>query len=490
MSMASRLGGVALALGLLAPLPVGAQSAALATEEGARAIAGAVRDWLARQAGDAVDLSGLALEVKPEGDSYRVALPFGGSYFDGGLALGDGAVVATVKPLDGGRWEVVNAALPSQLRAEMRQGPDGKPSVMAIAIESQQTTGTYDPSLAGPSTFVTRLVGYSSEMRAAAGVQTSRIGKLEGRTEWLPTGTGRVTIQGDSTLEDYSSVQPLPDGTQVQVSIERMGGATRIENFDVDGFGALLRTAFEIGAAAKAQAKDGNGARPEDKALATRLLGQVFAMMDALETDYSYENLRVEGGPMFSGSLRRMGFGLSAGAPDGKMQMKLRLALEGLESPLIPPGPWVEFIPHKVALTPRLGGVPKEALLVLLRRAIETEGQGMEDDAMAMIAANPVALGIDSLVMDVGPLRLTGEGSLEVVSPDDASGEAELRATGLDALIRRANAVPELKMAAPVLIFLKGIGRQEGKETIWHITYSDRKVMVNDTDLSDMMPLK
>ena len=109
---------------------------------------------------------------------------------------------------------------------------------------------------------------------------------------------------------------------------------------------------------------------------------------------------------------------------------------------------------------------------------------------MALLADHPVELAIEDLLIDLGPLRLKGQGSLIVSSPQEAGGEAELRATGLDALIRRANAVPELKMAAPVLIFLKGIAKQEGNESVWSITYADKKVMVNDTDLSDLMPSK
>ena len=498
MNMASRLRGVVLVAGLLAPLPAMAQAPLPATaqapglpsEQGAKDIAEAVRAWLDKQTANAVDWSAMALKVLPEGDSYRVEVPFGGSWFNGHLVLGEAALAATIKPLDGGRWEIVNAALPPRLRAELKN-PTDEASVVTLAMENQQTTGTYDPSLASPSTFITTVTGYTTEVTSATGSQSSRIGKLVGRSEWQPTAPGRVTIQGDTTLEDYASVSPLPGGEQMQVTIGRLAGATRIENFDMDGLGALLRTAFEVGATAKASTNAGAKAtRPEDKAPATKLLGQFFAMIDALETDYSYENVRVEAGALFSGSLRRFGFGLSAGAPDGKMEIKLRLGLEGLETPMIPPGPWVEFVPHKVSLSPRVGGVPKEAVVALLRRAIATEGQGIDTDAMELIAANPVTLAIDDLVIDLGPLRLKGEGSVEVVSIDGATGEAVLRATGLDALIRRANAVPELKIAAPVLIFLKGIGMQEGNETVWRITYADRKMMVNDTDLSDLMPLR
>ena len=506
MSIATRLRGVALVAGLLVPVSAVAQVPALPSEQGAKEIADAVRSWLERQTANLVDLSALALRVLPEGESYRLELPFGGSYFDNALVLGDGAAVATVKPLDGGRWSIVNITLPPALRGEVRNTKDGQSSIMDMTIGNQQTTGVYDPSLATPSTYITTISDYRSEVRSAGGVQSARIGKISGRSEWLPTGPGRVTIQGDSTLEDYTSLSPLPGGEQVKVTIERIGGATRIENFDIDAMGALLRTAFEVGAKAGGNSGGAKSARPggkaegkpegkpesktADKAVMIRLLDQIFAMMDAMETDQTYENIRVEGGKLFSGSLRRFGLGFAAGTPGGKMEVKLRLALEGLESPMIPPGPWLEFIPHKLTLTPKVAGLPKEAVMTLLRQAIETEGREIAEDGMALLADHPVELAIEDLLIDLGPLRLKGQGSLIVSSPQEAGGEAELRATGLDALIRRANAVPELKMAAPVLIFLKGIAKQEGNESVWSITYADKKVMVNDTDLSDLMPSK
>ena len=492
MTTALRLHGAALLVGLLAPLPAVAQApAAVPSETGAREIAQAVRDWLAQQTANVLDLPALALKVVADGDSYRLEVPFGGSYFDNELTLGEAAAAATIRPLDGGRWAIVNATLPPRLRAEMRSRKDGSISTMTMAIESQETTGTLDPSLAGPSRFATTVSGYTTALEGAAGAQATRIGKLVGRTEWTPTAPGRVTIQGDSTIEGYASVSPLPGGEQAKVTIGRIGGATRIENFDMAGFGALLRTAFELGASAKEGKAPGKaGDKAAGTALVTRLLGQVFGMLDAMEADYTYDDVRVEGGALFSGSLRHFGLGLSVGAPDGKTDVKLRLALEGLDTPLIPAGPWLEFVPHKLTLTPRVSGVPKEAVMGLLRRAIETEGQGMDAAALALLAENPVSLGIGDLLIDLGPMRLKGEGSLEVASLEEANGEAELRATGFDALIRRASAVPELKMAAPVLIFLKGIAVQEGSETVWRITYADRKVLVNDTDLSDLMPAR
>lgn len=488
MSIATRLRGTALVLGLLAPLPAIAQAPAAPSAEGAKAVAEGVREWLARQLGGIVDVSALPLRVLAEGETYRLEVPVGGSWFDGGVKVSDAAVSLTVKPLEGGRWQVMGGGIPQKLDMELK-GPTGEVSRMGMTLESQQTAGVYDPSLKTASNFVSTIIGYATQTETKAGPQVSRVAKLVSRSEWSPSGPGRVTVQGDSQMEGYSTTTPVPGMGELTVTMGRLGGSTRIENFDVEGFGTVLRTAYELGSAGKAGGNGKSGSTPQEKASALKLVGLVFSMLDALETDYSYEDIRIEG-PMVTGGLRRFGMGLSAGAPDGKVDVKLRLTAEGLESPMLPPGPWVEFIPHKVTLTPRVSGVSKEAVMALLRQAIETDGKDFDAQAMALLAANPVAVAIEDLLLDVGPMRLKGSGSIEVARIDEASGEAELRATGFDALIRRANAVPDLKMAAPVLIFLKGIGKQEGTETVWRIVYADNKVMVNDTDLSDLMPSK
>jgi hypothetical protein len=498
MTIASGFRTAALLLGLAAPLPAVAQDIAPPTPEGAQAIVTALRDWLAQHTAQMLDLSALDLKVMADGDTYRLELPFGGAYLDDDVVLSEAAVAATLKPLEGGRWEIVNAALPPRLEAQVRSRKDGGTSSTTITIESQETTGTLDPSLAGPSVFTTTMHGTTTEMRTeGAPAQASRIGKLTGRTEWTPSAPGRVTLKGDSVMEDYATMTALPGGEMATVTIKRIGGATRVENFDMTGFGALLRTAFELGAAEKARGdkapggkalgdKAGKGAA--DTAMTLRLLDQVAGMLDSVESEYTYDDVRVQGGPLFSGSLRHFGMGVAFGAPAGLAELKLRLALEGLESPMIPPGPWAEFVPHKVTLSPRIGGVPKEAVMALLRRAVETDGDAMAGEAMALLAAHPLTAAIENLLIELGPMRLTGQGSLEVSNPEDAAGGAELRATGLDALIRRVNAVKELKLAAPVLIFLKGIAVQEGNEAVWRITYSERKLVVNDTDMSDLMP--
>jgi hypothetical protein len=477
--------------GLAIPAVAGAQAITPPSEDGAKVVAQNIRDWIAKQfEGTGVDSAALPLKVVPDGETYRLELGFGGSYFNNMLTMSDGAFAATVKPMDDGKWQIVSGAAPSPLRGEMREADGAPASVAEITMGKQDVTGTFDPSLASPSTFTTTILGYSATTRAPAGVQTSMAEKLSGRSEWLPTGPGRVTVQGDTVLEKYSSISPLPSGGELKVTIDRMSGATRMENLDLANLGGVMRSAFTLGTTAK----KGDGAAnkektAEQKSLALAMLAQLAGLLDAMEAEYTYDGIAIDGGA-FMGSLRQFGFGLALGADGGKAGMKLRLSAEGLESPMIPDGPIKEFVPHRLTLTPSIGGVPKDVLVAYLKRAIETEGNEMAGEGMALLAQNPVVVGLDDVLIDIGPLRLKGVGAVQVASPEEIAGEAVIRASGLDAMIRRVNTVPDFKGAAPVLIFLKGIGKQEGTETVWKIVYADKRLMVNDTDMSDLMPSK
>jgi hypothetical protein len=480
----------AVLIGLAMPASAGAQGFAPPSAEGAKAVGEAVRGWVAQQfQGMGVDAAAMPLKVVADGETYRLELGFGGTYFDDALRLGEGVYAVTVKPLDGGRWAVVSATLPQAVRADFRTPGTDVVSTAMVAMQGQETTGTFDPSLATPSSFTTTIRGYSTETTSPTGVQAQKVQLLTGRSEWQPAASpGRVTVMGDTTMEGYESVSPLPGGGEVAVTIRRMSGATRLENLDVPSIGSILRTAFALGAAGT-EAKGNAGKAPAEKSFALALLTQMAGLMDAMDSEYTYEGIAIEGGN-FAGTLRQFTFGLAMGAPDGKVGVRLKLGAEGLDSPMIPDGPWRDLVPHKVTLTPRVSGVPKEALMAYLRRSIETEGKDMEGEGVALIAANPVLVGLDDVLIDVGPMRLKAVGAVRVAAIDDAAGEAEIRASGFDAMIRKVNGTPELKAAAPVMIFLKGIAKQEGTETVWKITYADRKLVVNDTDMSDLMPAK
>jgi hypothetical protein len=171
------------------------------------------------------------------------------------------------------------------------------------------------------------------------------------------------------------------------------------------------------------------------------------------------------------------------------LNASLHLAVEGIDSPLIPPGPLRDYLPRRIALTPRLSGVPADDLVALLLRGIDGDDHdSLQAEAIGLLAKGPLKAGLDDVVLDIGAAVLKANGTVTIAAPDDIKGSARIDATGLDTLIHNANTVPELRGATPFLIMMKGIGEQKGSTTTWNITYADGHTEVNGTDLSALVP--
>jgi hypothetical protein len=229
----------------------------------------------------------------------------------------------------------------------------------------------------------------------------------------------------------------------------------------------------------------------EQHAAAHDALVALADLMSGFEEQQTLEDVHAVAGG-FSGHFDKAATGFSLGAPDGRAQLRLSFALDGLDSADVPPGVFRDYLPRHIAIAPRIGGVPAADLRDLLLRAADSNGDDpmLEAQAKALLDKGPVVAGLDELSLDLGPATLKGSGELRIGAADHYEGEAHFVATGLDELIRQANTVPDLKQAAPVLFLLKGMGRQDGANTIWDITYRDNKVLVNGNDMSGMLPGK
>jgi hypothetical protein len=192
-----------------------------------------------------------------------------------------------------------------------------------------------------------------------------------------------------------------------------------------------------------------------------------------------------------SASLEGLTFAASAAAPGGKLDFSFTLMLDGLDTPMLPPGPLRDYLPRRVALTPHITGVPMDDVVALVLRAIDNkDAPPPQAEIIGLLAKGPLKVGLENVVIDLGDVGLKGDGALTITgaTPADIKGGARIVATGLDGLIQRANTVPELKSAAPVLILVKGLGEQKGDTVTWNITYADGRTLVNGTDLKALMP--
>lgn len=490
---------VVLAAGLLGAAPAQAQATpAQATPAQASALEARIRAFIARQIGAVVDASALAVRATPAGDSVKLELPLGGPMLRGLLEASPGAWSARVKPLADNRYAIEDMRITSPMTFSLAGDAlaagkaRDKPTGMTIKMAEQNYSGMLDTTLATTSTFDTKLRGYSVTIDGPEGPRTTHVDVVTGNSVWTPKGGARVDVTGSLTADKYATATAAPDGSTVNVSADRLIGSSKIDNLDFDRLGAIVQAAAAFGATVDKAAKDTATLTPAQRGMLRAMLADVGELMDGMGSDQTMENLRVTASGQ-TGTLTKLGLGFAAAAPGGMLEMRLPIALEGFDSPAIPKGAIREMLPRLVSLTPRFAGVPKAELMAILRRALDADApdtDAMQAELTAMVEKNPVTFGIDKLAVELGLASLRGGGAVKVSGPGDIRGDGEFRMTGLDALIRRANTAPELKMAAPALIFLKGIGKADGKDMVWHITYADKALMVNDTNMTEMMPGK
>jgi hypothetical protein len=498
MALPSKLRSALLAATLFVPImaaPVAARADVSADD--AQKLETQLRAWLAATLGPRIPLPEHPFAVKPEGDHYVLTMAYAGPLAGTGVTVSGDPFSVSMKPLDGDRWTILGVHIPSPIRFDNpTAGPDGIKSY-AIKIADQNTTGVFDPTLKTPSSYDGTLRDYSAEVDGPTGKQVSHMDSLSTRTAWVPTTGGRVNIQSETTGAKLTSAQTMPDGTPVTFSVEQLSGKGHIDGILFSEIGTIIRSVAELGPVLAASSKapgtpdDPKPPIPEAaRPAAHALLASFRNLLGTYDQDFTMKQLKFDAGG-HTGSLASMTAGLGGGAPDGKLDVHMTIAMDGPDSPEIPPGIIHDYIPRHLSFKPRVSGVPTADVADLIEHAIDSDGTDDDEltqEAIGLLAKGPLKVGIDDLSLDMGPGKLSGSATVAVSSPADYVAQAAIRLTGFDALMKDAQSRPELQQAAPVMIFLKGIGKQEGASIVWNISFQDKKLLVNGTDLSSMVP--
>lgn len=486
MTRASMLAGTALAGALLALSLVTAPAAraqTAVTPEQAHALETQLRGWVASLFGPKVSLTMIPIHILPDGDHYKLEENIAGLMGSSGVTIASPPLTASIKPLDGGRWAIDNLVIPSPLNIKIAGAKPELQGDMTQTIADATMHGVLDPSLATTSSYDATMTGLSQVFKTAMGTQTTTIAKLAGNSTMTPKAGKGVTIQSDTTGEGYASSFPMKNGNPVTIAIDRIHVGATVEDFSFARMGEILHTISAIGAL-------GEPNSPAGVALSHQMVTAVSDLLGSMDGDETLEGLHVEAAG-FGGTLQKLVISSGFGAPKGKADWHMKISLDGLDSPAIPPGPYRDFLPKHFNLEPHLSGVSKATLVSLVQDAIDHPGADKQNPmafANQLLKDGPLTVALDDISFDMGPAALTGTASVDVDSPADVTGEAEIHVKGLDALIRKVNTTPELQQGAPVLVFLKGIGEQTGDDTVWAVKYEDNKLTVNGTDMSSMIP--
>ncbi len=446
-----------------------------------------LRAWMAGLVSPAIDVGPRPVQATADGDHFNIVLPVPDVVSTTGVVPQGLAVTMKARPLDGGRWALDDLVAPSPVTVTPPKdlGADdkaaGKPFV--FSVENQQFHGLLDPSFATTSSFDTRWTGF----RLSGSNSTSFTQSSVSHSIWQPTTDGKINVLTDGTSEQSKSDIEGSDGKKVTYTIAKTRSSSRINNVSPASLASLIRS---VAALVPTISGTKDSLSPDQRTLARTAVFALRDMFGGAEAAQTLEGIKFDADG-HGGTLAKATLGMKMGVTDGKLELATQIGMEGLDSPEVPAGVFREYLPRKLSLKPRVSGIPSEDLVKLMLRAIDSDASDMADlqaSAVALLGAGPLEVAIDELELDLGKAALSATGSLDVTSPNDITGEAEISMSGLEALIKRANTTPEIKQIAPVLIFLKGIGKQDGEKTVWTVNYEDNKVMVNDTDLSDLIP--
>ncbi len=218
-------------------------------------------------------------------------------------------------------------------------------------------------------------------------------------------------------------------------------------------------------------------------------------MADRMDAEETLDDLTVTIPVVGKLALKQFALGMGAAAPDGRLRAWTDLSMSGLQFDAIPPT-MRDYIPSRIAMRPVISGVPTDRIFSLLLRATEANPDldALLAEATTLLASADTIIGLESMAIDLDPVKLSGSGRLRLfkdpaapgggqATPELAGIEARVTATGIDALMAEANRKPELRQALPFIAMARGMGRQEGDRLVWDLAITESQALVNGVDL-------
>ena len=494
--MLRRAAIVAVVLAPTLPLVAWAQ----ATPDRAAALQQQVQDWLRTNLGIAAAPGSTPVRVTAAGDHFDIAAPLGKA---------PDAPVMTGKLTDAGdgRWALDDLSVPSPSVFRYRLPPSKTPGalegdvVSTVTIGSQTQHATYDTTFATPSTSSTTLKDMSITTEAKNVTQLTHVDGGEGTATMTPVSDGRVDVAFNSSLDGYTlkmsspaTASPLAVAVGKVSVVGNFAGVSRAGVVDI-----AQKLSAQLSARSPAPVPPGSvppGSVPPATVPATpkpapdpeKMAAMLVSLADlarGVTLDEKFDDLTVTTSNV-TGTLKRLSIGLASTAAGGKLQARMPMAAEGLTLPEIGLGSMAKLIPTKLAFTPAVGAVPTDALL-RVARGYANKQEPTGDDIASLFSQGPITAGLQDMSLDVAGASFSGSFNTLVTSPNQFSGTGTITAVDIDKLQQAMAADPQTAQFAPVIIFLKGIGRSEQSRMVWDVIYNDGRLLVNGQDMQALM---
>lgn len=461
------------------------------TAEQAQSLQQDLRGWVEQTFGSDVKLPEGLVQVTPEADHFQIAVRPSAVPGLAGIEGGDMAIAA--QPLPSGRWLLYDFrfASPFRLHVDLPETPPAAagagmsgPLDLVMRLGRFAWDGMFDPAFASPS--VVRAHAHGYELEANAGKVRVRAHADALRRQWslIPAGGNRIDVVDRASLDDFGMVIEAPDPQQSPAAfIGRIETSATVTGLDRDRVLPMVRSLFQ----ASSNAVAANSAPDQSRAS----LRDVYAKLRDIAAGGGFhetlEDLRIESAGHIV-DLARMALGAGIETPNGVLTAHLTFALDGLAAPDVPAEARA-FVPQHVLIRPSISGIDLADMDALIMAATEPgaapslERPEIAERVKALFSHGGISAGLDRLEVDLGATHFGTTGKVTALSPEHFVGEAEVTATGFDALIAEVQASPEWGKAVPFLQLLGKLGRAEGGRVVWTISADNADVKLNGIDI-------
>jgi len=103
---------------------------------------------------------------------------------------------------------------------------------------------------------------------------------------------------------------------------------------------------------------------------------------------------------------------------------------------------------------------------------------------MALLNDPDAKAGIETLVIESGPLVLDGSARVRPLPGDAAGVDVHLTARGLDAMMTELQRNPQAMQILPMIFLAKGMAKPVGDTLVWDIGYAAGAVTINGVPLA------
>lgn len=446
-----------------------------------------LQQWLGRLTGAPVD--NLPVEITPDGERYLLTIPLRDAVSPpkgNGQPVSVARITAALRPDGPDVWRMDGLRFPEHFSASvMVPTPDGGPPVLAavlIDVGSHHGSGRLDTSLRTASTLDVEARDARMEQRAAAQHVISKFDVLTLSASLSPAESGQVDLAEASAAEGLSTQINAPDQPLTSFAARRINVAAKFQGIDPARAGAAITslTQFNSGLTAgeATSAALAGKLTPDQRRRLHGVIETFVGLAEAGHVDESFEDMRVRSGDS-DVTIGRAAIGVDADARKDVFSASAHLDISGLV-PAGLPADARAMVPTRVSLRPSISGLAAKPLVRALLAAFDDPDAGnAPPDLSALLADGPVSVSVNDVAIDVGGAELRGAATLVAQSPDTGEAHARIEATGLDALIRQWQSIPQLQVAIPALLLAKGLARTEGGKLIWDIQAGQSGVTVN-----------